>query len=429
MAPPAPAQEGAPTADHALRFDFPGLEIGVATDEAGPTGVTVLHFLRPVAAAVDVRGGAPGTLNSDAIRVLADGASLDAIAIAGGSSYGLAAATGVQNALARRSTNPGAFDQVPFVAGSIIFDLGGRRFNFVTPDANLGAKALEAARPNLFPLGAVGAGRFANTGAYFGRSTYSGQGAAWRRSGPTTVLVFTVVNAYGAVVDRDGRVARCSGPTPDRCGAVKDWIADHVARLEPPPAAAHKGLTANTTITVVVTNQKMPYWELQRLAIQVHTSMARAIQPFSTASDGDTLYAVSDNTQVNPKLGSPDLGLLASEAAWDAVLASIPPLDPAPAAGPAPSPAELASYVGHYELARGQTIAVTLDGGALWAETPARAAYYFPDRRTRLEPISPALFRIPGPRGDRLSFVDPGGKDARIVVNPGHWPITAPRTS
>ena len=418
-------------AERAFAFDFPGLQIGTAENEAGPTGVTVLHFDRPVEAAIDVRGGAPGTLNSDAIRVAADQPALDAIVIAGGSDYGLEAAAGVQDALGARSADPGRWDQIPSVAGSIIFDLDYRRFNAITPDAGLGRAALAAEKPGVFPLGAVGAARFANTGAYFGRATYSGQGAASRASGPTKVIVFTVVNAFGAIVDRDGRVARCSGPTPDDCGLIKDWIARRAASLplatSPSPPA---GGTRNTTITVVLTNQKLAWWQLQRLAIQVQTSMARAIQPFSTADDGDTLYAVTDSSVDNPRLSSEDLGLLASEAAWDAVLASRPELDPAPAAGQPLGPERLKDCAGRYVLAPGEIMTVGLDAGQLWIQGPAAPNPYLPRAgRTVLEPISGALFRVAGPRGDRIAFEWSGNGVVRAVINPGHWPVAATRTN
>ena len=415
-------------AQRVFPFDFPGLEIGVADNEAGPTGVTVFHFTRPVEGAIDVRGGAPGSMNTDALRAVADDRALDAVVFAGGSSYGLEAAAGVQDALGAR-TDGFNWTNIPFVVGSIIYDLGYRRFNAVTPDAALGRTALAEAKPGAFPLGAVGAGRFANTGGYFGRSTYSGQGAGMRQSGPTKVLVFSVVNAFGAIVDRGGNVARCPGPSPDNCGLIKDWIANYIGRLPAAaPKAAARALTHNTTITLVVTNQKLPYWQLQRLAIQVHTSMARAIQPFSTADDGDTLYAVTDSTVENPALSSEDLGTLASEAAWDAVLSSRPDVDPAPEQGPPLNAAQMQSVVGRYGLGPDQIFNVGVDGGRLWVEGPAAPNPYLPSRkRTALEPINGSLFRIAGPRGDRIAFEISGGKVTRVIINPGHWPVQAVR--
>jgi hypothetical protein len=88
----------------ALTFDFPGIMIGAAEYEEGPTGTTVLYFPKPVVAAVDVRGGAPGTVNTDVLRLAYDQPTLNAIVLSGGSSYGLSAATGVANAQKGPST-------------------------------------------------------------------------------------------------------------------------------------------------------------------------------------------------------------------------------------------------------------------------------------------------------------------------------------
>ncbi|MDQ4088481.1 MAG: P1 family peptidase, partial [Pseudomonadota bacterium] len=180
-APPARAQISG--GGEELRFDFPGVRIGIAEYSEGPTGATVFHFPRPVMATVDVRGGSPGTINSDALRLSYDEPFVDAITFAGGSSYGLSVATGVAEALRDQREDPGALANVATVAGAIIFDLGPRRFTTVTPDGELGRAALAAAREGVFPLGATGAGRFATQGGFFGARTYSGQGAAFRQVG------------------------------------------------------------------------------------------------------------------------------------------------------------------------------------------------------------------------------------------------------
>ena len=186
----------------ALEFDFPGLEIGVAEYDEGPTGCTVFHFPEGAACSVDVRGGSPGTTGSSYEWV-------HAICLAGGSLYGLEACAGVAaELLARREYRTGWLD-IPLVAGAIIFDYGPRD-NAVYPDKELGRAALRAARPGRFPLGPRGAGRSATVGKTFeyGEGEPSGQGAAFRQVGETRIAVFTVVNAVGAVVGRDGEVVR-----------------------------------------------------------------------------------------------------------------------------------------------------------------------------------------------------------------------------
>ena len=406
-----------------LRFDFPGVLIGTAENPAGPTGATVFHFPKPVLAAVDVRGGSPGTINTDALRWSYDEPFVDAITFAGGSSYGLSVATGVAEALRDRREDPGALANIAAVAGAIIFDLGPRRFTTVTPDGALGRAALAAAKPGIFPLGAAGAGRFATQGGFFDARTYSGQGAAVRQMGATKVAVFTVVNALGHVVDRQGRVVRCAGPAPDECGTIQSRILGKLAKV-----AAAGERRGNTTLTLVLTNEKLPVWALQRLATQVHMAMGRAIQPYATTNDGDVLFAATTAEVDTPGLLVDDLGLLASEAAWDAVLASVPKLDPPAVPGPPPSEPELRSYAGTYELAPGMNMVVAYDNGRLWARGPARPNLYLPPNgRVELVPTGPADFRISGFRQDRISFYRNGGQVTRATINPGHWPIPARR--
>jgi len=195
----------------------------VAEYDEGPTGATVFHFPKPVMAAVDVRGGAPATINTDALRLSYDSPFVHAVAFAGGSSYGLAAATGVADEIKARTANPTQWENVATVVGAIIFDVGGRRFSHVTPDYELGRAALRAAEPGRFPLGARGAGRFAMQGWYFGEPVSSGQGGAFRQLGPTRVAVFSVVNAMGSVVGRDGRLSAVRSEPGSAARSPRAW--------------------------------------------------------------------------------------------------------------------------------------------------------------------------------------------------------------
>jgi L-aminopeptidase/D-esterase-like protein len=291
-----------------LRFDFPGLAIGIAEYDEGPTGCTVFHFTRGRVQVVhDVRGGSPGVIGSPGIA--------DAICLAGGSAYGLEAACGVQAELLERRGFSTAWDDVAIAHGAIIFDFG-RRDNAVYPDRELGRRALRNARTGVFPCGACGAGRSATVGKTFGleRGEQSGQGGAFRAIGPTRVAVFTVVNAYGAVVDRDGNVVRGHYDSATRTRApLAHALEERLA--QPPPG--------NTTLTVVVTNQLLDDRSHRQLAAQVHASMARAIQPFHALVDGDVLFAASTAEIDNPELDPMTLGLVASELAWDAVLSAV----------------------------------------------------------------------------------------------------------
>ena len=296
----------------ALEFDFPGLEIGVAEYDEGPTGCTVFHFPGGAACSVDVRGGSPGTTGSSYEWV-------HAVCLAGGSLYGLEACAGVAAELfARREYGTGWLD-IPLVAGAIIFDYGPRD-NAVYPDKTLGRAALRAARPGRFPLGPRGAGRSATVGKTFEYSEGepAGQGGAFRELGDAKIAVFTVVNAVGAVVGRDGEVVRGhldagTGLRHPLMPRVEERLAAGQP-VRPPPGS--------TTLTVVATNVVLDQRVLRTLGRQVHTSMARAIQPFHALVDGDVLYAVTTNDVESPLLDSIGLGIVASELAWDAVLAS-----------------------------------------------------------------------------------------------------------
>jgi 6-aminohexanoate-oligomer endohydrolase len=287
-----------------LTFDFPGLRIGTAEYEEGPTGCTVFHFTGGAMLERDVRGGSHGTFG--------DLDWVDAICLAGGSLYGLEACTGVAAELLEQRGFDTAWTSIADVTGAIIYDFGPRQ-NAVYPDKELGRAAFRAAREGSFPLGRRGAGRSATVGKTFGleHAEPGGQGGAFRQVGPTHVAVFTVVNAVGAVVDRDGTIVRGHFDAPT--GARRALVEGIEARVT----------GGNTTLTVVATNQKVDRWLLRQLARQVHTSMARAIHPFHALTDGDVLFAASTNEVENEALDSLTLGVLASELAWDAVLAAV----------------------------------------------------------------------------------------------------------
>jgi 6-aminohexanoate-oligomer endohydrolase len=122
------------------------------------------------------------------------------------------------------------------------------------------------------------------------------------------------VNAFGAVFDRDGRVVRGH---LDRATGTRSGLVEALERRLP------QTIPGNTTLTAVLTNQRLDRRELRQLAAQVHSSLARAIQPFHALVDGDVLYAVTTGEADNAALPATSLGVLASELAWDAVLASV----------------------------------------------------------------------------------------------------------
>ena len=294
-------------AKRVLDFDLPGLEIGVAEYAEGPTGCTVFHFPKVASMHIDVRGGSPG-INGEYLTMI------NAICFAGGSLYGLEASTGVAAELFAKRGYSTKWMDIALVSGAIIFDYG-RRPNAIYPDKDLGRAAVRALRPGRFPLGAHGAGCSATAG-HGETAELSGQGGAFRVVGATRIAVFTVVNAYGAIVDRAGRVVRGNRDVRGHRQPAAEIVAATGAYYPPTEPRPR-----NTTLTLVVTDQRLDALQLRSVARQVHASMARAIQPFHSRWDGDILYACSTQTVDDTTLDEVSLGVVASELAWDAVLA------------------------------------------------------------------------------------------------------------
>jgi 6-aminohexanoate-oligomer endohydrolase len=295
-------------AGRTLAFDFPALHVGCAEYDEGPTGCTIFHFPGGARCVADIRGGAHCCLYTDYIAD-ADG-FINAICLAGGSFYGLEAATGVGAELFAQRNFDTSFFKIALVTGAIIYDFR-LRDNAVYPDKELGRAALRAAKSGTFPLGPRGVGRNATCGK-FAMPRYQlergGQGGAFGQFGETKVAVFTVVNAVGSIIDRAGDVVR--GTLDEKTGE-RVHPRDIVAEAKPPEG--------NTTLTVLVTNRKLDGFDLRQLARQVHASMARAIDPFHLPTDGHVFFGVAtDETNHGPRL--PELGVRASELAWDAVL-------------------------------------------------------------------------------------------------------------
>jgi 6-aminohexanoate-oligomer endohydrolase len=295
--------------DKILEFELEGLQTGVAQYREGPTGCTVFYFPEGALTAIDIRGGSVGTTGNHKIN--------HAICLAGGSSYGLEAACGVATALFARRKYSKRFQDIALVSGAIIYDYG-LRDNAIYPDKLLGRAAFEATTEGRFAMGRVGAGCSATVGNGFDSKSgeFSGQTAAFTRIGETRIALFSVVNAIGAIVDRKGGVVL--GHRDKNSGKRFHLRDDLNQRLA--GGAATTPVPGNTTLTVMVTNQKMSDSELQQVGRQVHASMARVIQPFHTQFDGDLFYAVSTGKIDNPDLTPLAIGVFASELAADALL-------------------------------------------------------------------------------------------------------------
>lgn len=319
---------GRPAGRGELRFDFPGIRIGTAEYAEGPTGCTVLHFPAGALAALDVRGGAAAVREGTSVEPLNTWGAIDALVLAGGSTYGLEAASGVMKRILENRGNKTDFANIPSVPAAIVYDFAGRE-NSLYPDKELGARAFDSARANVVETGAAGAGANVSVGKYFGRkfAERSGQGAAFHRVGDARVLVLTVVNAVGNVMNADGSILAGS---LDRERGERFSIVERLMKL-PGTAPTSESLEnkssdslGNTTITAVVTNVKFDRNELQRLAAMAHTAMARAIEPFHTPSDGDVLFALSTSSVEKTKaLSVGNVGVIAGKLLQDAVRSAV----------------------------------------------------------------------------------------------------------
>ncbi|MCS6780424.1 MAG: P1 family peptidase [Geminicoccaceae bacterium] len=306
--------------------DVAGLRVGNAQDVRVRTGVTVVIPDVAVLAAVDVRGGAPGTINSEALAAGGLVDTLHAVVLAGGSAFGLSAATSLMEPLARdgrgfRDWGP----TVPLVAGAILFDLanGGEK-SAVGPSlySRLALEAYAAAGPEP-ALGKVGAGYGALAGPLEG-----GLGTASVVDPATGVTIgaLVAVNSLGGVTFPD-EPAFLAGhlALADELGEVPPPRAPAGARFETKRGLGQGRLGGNTTIGVVATDAALDRDGLRRLAAQGQSGLAQAIRPVHTLFDGDTLFALATRAVRPPE--RPDLlirlGALAADCVARAVMRGV----------------------------------------------------------------------------------------------------------
>jgi L-aminopeptidase/D-esterase-like protein len=289
-------------------LDVPGIRVGHAqrTEDGWLTGVTAVVLPPGSSGGVDVRGGGPGTIETDALDPSTLVQTVDGIALCGGSAYGLAAASGVQLWLERQGRGyPVAGGVVPIVPGAVIFDLGRGGDFSARPDASMGFEAAaasvgseDAADGGL--RGCVGAG----TGAVLGRGAYKGgigMASVRLEGGPVpgppgapevllpegiVVGALAVVNAAGLPVFASGDV-RAAGA--EGAEGVEEEVPSGVLGLM--DGEVQGGL--NTTLVVVATNASLTPAECRRLATVAHAGLARALDPSHTQVDGDTVFGAS----------------------------------------------------------------------------------------------------------------------------------------
>ena len=285
-----------------LITDVPGLRVGQAQDARVRTGVTVILPDDRAVCAVDVRGGAPGTRETDALAPETLVEAVDAVVLSGGSVYGLAAADGVVSWLGARGRGYGlaadpAVPRSPVVPGAILFDLanrGDKAWEEAPPYRELGRAAVAAAGADI-ALGTAGAGYGAMAGTLKG-----GVGSASIVSGDgVSVGALVAVNCWGSVTAPGGRAFWAAPFEVDAefgglgaaglAAAADDW-----GRAKAPAQGR------NTTIACVATDVALTPAQARRMAVMAQDGLARAIRPVHAPFDGDVVFALSTGRQAMP---------------------------------------------------------------------------------------------------------------------------------
>ncbi len=293
--------------------DVAGIKVGNAEDREASSGVTVIIPDKAAIAAVDTRGGAPGTRETDLLRGSTLVERIDALVLSGGSAFGLAAADGVMAWLAEQDRGfPVAEMRIPIVPAAILFD---RQGGGPLPDYRaLARRAAEGAAED-FALGNAGAGLGATAGPLKGGL---GSASAVEHDG-FTVGALAAVNPVGSVLVPGG-------------GAFWAWPFERNGEFgnRPPRGAAivpeedfilPDGAETNTTLVAVATNAALTTGQAQRIAIMAHDGLARAIRPVHTPFDGDTVFVLATGEQPlqNPAADIARIGMHAADCVARAI--------------------------------------------------------------------------------------------------------------
>jgi L-aminopeptidase/D-esterase-like protein len=298
--------------------DVAGLLVGHFTDSRRPTGCSVVLCPQGAICGVDVRGGAPGTRETDLLKPGNLVEHVHAVLLTGGSAFGLDAASGVMRWLEERGHGFAVGEtHVPIVPAAVLFDLWPGEAA-VRPDARAGYAACDAATTAQPEQGNVGAGAGARVGKLFGldRAMKGGIGSASITVGRVTVAALVAVNAVGDVIDPETGEPIAGARTAH--GRHLVGSARAIARGELPDA--HLAGMA-TTIGVIATDAQLSKAQANKLATLAHNGLARCINPL-TLTDGDTLFALATGASGLPG-NLMVLGALAAEVTTRAVLSAV----------------------------------------------------------------------------------------------------------
>lgn len=295
------ADEGTNPMRHGLTA-VNGIRVGHHTLEERPTGCTVILTEGGAVGGVDVRGGAPGTRETDLLDPVNTVQEVHAVVLSGGSAFGLDSATGVVKYLEEKGIGyPVGPVKVPIVAGAILFDLFTGDKPEIRPGADCGFKAAAAATTDPVAEGNVGAGAGATIGKLGGRgrSMKGGLGSAHiTLSGGLTVAALVAVNAIGDIIDPATGEVIAGVRTEDGKGLADARKLVRSGALNQPPPSTQAG--GNTTIGVIATNARLTKAEATKVAQMAHDGFARAISPTHTPGDGDTIFTLATGTHDGP---------------------------------------------------------------------------------------------------------------------------------
>lgn len=297
--------------------DIPGILIGNAQNLEAATGCTVILCKEGAVAGVDVRGGAPGTRETDLLRPENLVEKIHAVMLSGGSAFGLDAAAGIMQYLEQQGVG---FDvgvaKVPIVAGAVLFDLtcGDPQ---VRPDRAMGYQACLAAEGKEFVEGSYGAGTGATVGKFFGpgNSMKGGLGSFCLKAGNLMVGAVVAVNCLGDVIDPDnGNII---------AGAYQDDPFEFIRTEEQMIQRCNESVNVfagNTTIGTILTNAILTKAQANKVSSMAHNGYARTMRPAHTIFDGDTIFTLSTG-QVDADMNV--VGLLAARVMEQAVVNGI----------------------------------------------------------------------------------------------------------
>lgn len=268
---------------------IPGIRVGHVTHLEGATGCTVILCPPDTVGGVDQRGGAPGTRETDLLHPLHLVQHVNAIMLAGGSAYGLAAADGVMRWHEEHGIGYRAGDfVVPIVPAAIVFDLPIGQAG-IRPDVAMGYAACSAASDSPVEQGSVGAGTGCRIGGIAGNATATKGGlgsAAKHFANGLIVAALAVVNAAGDIIDERGQIIAGVRTAPESREFA--GMLNFLERMITPPAQA-----GNTVIGVVATNARLTKEQVNKMAQMAHDGLARAVNPAHLLVDGDTIFGLS----------------------------------------------------------------------------------------------------------------------------------------